>query len=48
MSVEYADGALRLTPVEEVPNLDDLVSRINTDNVHGEVDFGSAVGKEAW
>ena len=48
LSIKYAEGALRLTLVEDAPSLDDLVSRINADNVHGEVDFGSAVGKEAW
>ena len=47
LSIKYAEGALRLTLVEDAPGLDDLVSQITEDNVHGEVDFGSAVGKEA-
>ena len=48
LSIEYANGALRLTPVEDAPQLADLVSRITADNLHGEIDFGSPVGKEAW
>jgi antitoxin MazE len=29
-------------------NLDELVAAITPDNVHGEVDWGSPVGKEVW
>jgi antitoxin MazE len=29
-------------------SLDELVSAITPDNVHGEVDWGSPVGKEVW
>jgi len=48
LSIEYEEGSLRLTLVEDAPSLDDLVSQINADNVHGEVDFGNPVGREAW
>jgi antitoxin component of MazEF toxin-antitoxin module len=29
-------------------DLDDLVAGINRRNLHGETDFGPAVGREAW
>ncbi len=30
------------------PNLEDLLSRVTTENVHEEIDFGEPVGREAW
>ena len=46
--IEYSDGALTLTPVDDVPSLADLLDQIRPGNLHDEVDFGKAVGKEAW
>ncbi len=48
LSIEYADGALRLTPVVDLPSLADLLDQIRPGNLHDAVDFGKAVGKEAW
>ena len=48
LSIEYADGALRLTPVKDLPDLDELIEQIHPSNVHEEADFGAPVGKEVW
>ena len=43
------DGCLVIRPLE-IPRYDlaGLLERIDADNVHGEVDFGTAKGAEAW
>ena len=48
LSIEYADGALKLTPVEDLPSLADLLDQIRPDQFHNEADFGTTVGREAW
>jgi antitoxin MazE len=30
------------------PRLADMLERVTHDNLHGEADFGSPVGREAW
>ena len=30
------------------PDLEDLLSRVTSENVHEEIDFGGPVGREAW
>ena len=30
------------------PDLEDLLDRITSENVHEEIDFGDSVGREAW
>jgi len=46
--VEYTNGTLLLTPIEEEPGLDELLNRITPENRHEESDWGAPVGKEAW
>ncbi len=46
--VEYANGALLLTPLEDEPGLDELLEKITPENLHEEVDWGAPVGKEVW
>jgi antitoxin MazE len=46
--VTVAHGALHLRPLELEPCLDELLSAITPNNLHGEIDFGTPVGKEAW
>ena len=29
-------------------NLDDLLARVTSDNIHGEVDTGPPIGREVW
>ena len=43
------DGRLTIVPVgEALPPLDDLLRRITPDNLHGETETASVVGREAW
>jgi antitoxin MazE len=46
MTIE--DGSLIITPVEAVPNyaLDELLSKVTPENLHGEISTGFAVGNE--
>jgi antitoxin MazE len=46
--VEYANGALLLTPLPDEPGLDELLERITPENLHEEATWGVPVGKEAW
>lgn len=41
------DSIIMNSAAKEI-SLDDLLSRIATENLHGEVDFGKAKGKEVW
>jgi antitoxin MazE len=42
------NGAIVARPVKKKTSLKDLVAKITPDNVHEEVDWGPARGKEAW
>ena len=47
LSVE--DGKLIVVPITESPiTLERLLEQITKDNIHREVDTGSAVGEEVW
>lgn len=49
ITVREEDGRIIIEPDRrEDIDLDDLVSRMSDENAHGEVDFGDAVGKEAF
>ncbi|MCF8112104.1 MAG: AbrB/MazE/SpoVT family DNA-binding domain-containing protein [Desulfobacteraceae bacterium] len=38
-----------ITPIgEKEYSLDDLLDRVNENNIHGEFDTGAPVGKEIW
>ena len=41
------DGLL-LKRVRSEYTLDELLKRVKPENLHGETDWGSAVGREAW
>ncbi len=47
LELNIKDGALVIEPVNETL-LESLVSGINADNLHAEVDTGKAVGNEEW
>lgn len=49
VEISIVDGQLVIKPVE-TPNwtLEELLSGINKDNIHHEVDTGSAMGNEVW
>jgi antitoxin MazE len=45
VDVREEDGRIIVEPVRD--RVDDLIARITPDNVHSELGFGAAVGKEA-
>ena len=49
VEISVADGQIIIKPIKK-PNwsLDELLSGVNENNTHHEVDTGSAVGNEAW
>ena len=49
VEVSMADGKLVITPVAKPEStLKQLLAKITKDNLHHEVDTGSAVGNETW
>jgi antitoxin MazE len=49
LEIEVQDGNVVLKPqLRRVYRLDDLVKRITSKNLHGEVDTGAPVGREIW
>ena len=41
-------GRVELRLVRQKPKLSDYLRRITPDNLHGETDWGEAVGREEW
>ena len=49
VEVSLADGKLVITPVARPePTLKQLLAKVTSDNLHHEVDTGSATGNETW
>ena len=49
VELSLADGKLVVTPVAKPKlTLKQLLARVTKENLHHEVDTGSAVGKETW
>jgi antitoxin MazE len=49
VEVSLNDGRLIVTPVSKPkPTLKQLLAQISKDNLHREVDTGTAVGNEVW
>jgi antitoxin MazE len=48
LDVALVEGALVLRPRWKEYTLDELVSRITPENVHGETDWGQETGREFW
>ncbi|MBE0481344.1 MAG: AbrB/MazE/SpoVT family DNA-binding domain-containing protein [Dehalococcoidia bacterium] len=49
VELSLADGKLVITPVAEPkPTLKQLLAKVTRENLHHEVDTGSALGTEAW
>jgi len=49
LEIEVQDGNVVLKPhVRRVYRLEDLVKQITPENVHGETDTGTPVGRETW
>jgi antitoxin MazE len=48
LDVQIVDGALLLRPRPRQYTLQELLDQITPENIHGETDWGSAVGRETW
>lgn len=48
LNLAVSEGKVVATPVERKLSLRELLSRVNKKNLHGETDFGRAVGREIW
>jgi antitoxin MazE len=49
VEVSLADGKLVITPVAKPePTLKQLLAKVNSKNIHHEVDTGRATGNETW
>jgi len=48
VAVSIKEGKLLLEPIKPSYSLEELLAEVTTDNVHHEVETGSAVGNEAW
>lgn len=48
LNLAVSEGAIVATPVEPKWSLKQLLARVNKKNLHSEVDFGPALGREIW
>jgi antitoxin MazE len=50
VEISIIEGNLVVVPLVEAPSyvLDDLLSQITEENLHGEVETGDSVGQEVW
>ena len=47
VDVAVVDGTLVITPSPAL-SLNELLAQVTDDNLHGEIDSGSPVGREVW
>jgi antitoxin MazE len=49
VEIRVVDGQLHIIPIQDPHyDLDTLLDAVTPDNLHGEIDMGKPVGKEAW
>ena len=48
VTVSIEEGKLLLEPAKPSYSLEELLAKVTKDNLHHEVETGSAVGNEAW
>ncbi|MBV6497517.1 MAG: AbrB/MazE/SpoVT family DNA-binding domain-containing protein [Acidobacteria bacterium ACB1] len=48
VEVSLEKGKIVVFPLESKVTLDDLLSGVTAENLHGEIDMGRSVGKEIW
>jgi antitoxin MazE len=49
VDLTVTNGTLVITPTAKPPQrLEDLLSRVTKHNLHGQIDMGAPVGREAW
>ncbi len=48
VELSVSEGKLLLKPVKSSYTLEELLSGVTDDNLHGEIETGAVVGNEAW
>jgi antitoxin MazE len=48
VEISLKNGVLVVEPTSEEIDFDDLLEKVNKENIHKLVDFGPARGKEVW
>jgi antitoxin MazE len=49
VEVSLESGKIIVFPVAEPEfSLDELLAKVTTENLHGEIETGSSIGQEAW
>lgn len=48
LEVTRVDGGLLLRSKKHHYTLDELLAKVTPENLHGETDWGPAIGREAW
>jgi len=48
IEVTRVNGGLLLRPSKRTYTLEELLEQIHPENIHGETDWGSPVGREVW
>jgi antitoxin MazE len=48
VAVTVSEGKLVLEPVKPVYSLEELLAQVTQDNLHQEIETGTAVGSEVW
>ncbi len=48
LSLTVRSGTIIAKPVKTKPVLEDLLAKVTPENVHGEAEWGTPRGKEAW
>ncbi|CAN5311248.1 AbrB/MazE/SpoVT family DNA-binding domain-containing protein [soil metagenome] len=49
VEISLESGRIIVFPLAEPEfSLDDLLAKVTSDNLHGEIDTGSSVGRETW
>jgi len=42
------NGAIVARPAKKKPGLQELLAKVSSENIHGEINWGKPRGKEAW
>jgi antitoxin MazE len=48
VEIKHEQGKIVVTPIRKEYTLDEFVAQITSENLHGEIDPGNAIGNEAW
>jgi antitoxin MazE len=48
LEMQVVGDAIQIRRCRPQPSLEDLLAGVTPENLHGEADFGTAQGREAW